>query len=265
MKLKLSLITVCLFFALSSFAQRYITPTSDLIIDANFISRTLVQDYVSPQINNNGNLPGIYVSLHKNAPFGRTYLQANYNTGDLEGDGTTVLNQNVDQINVSLGYAHHIAEYYPACKIMNPFILGLIVKADMMNAEETVSETEVYANAYSVDFLFGHDLNFNSQNRLEITFFTPLISYYSVGTIGPADTEIENMDKYIGSGETSLLFSGRKSFGANLVYHVYFTDSFGINARYQFEKDDYENPLKTNTTDHQISAGIVLHFDHGFR
>jgi len=264
MILRLSLLTIGLFFAMSSFAQRYITPTSDLIIDANFISRTLNQDYTFPARINTGNLPGIFISAHKNAPFGRTYFQANYNTGDLESENIT-LNQNVDQINISLGYAHHIAEYYPACKIMNPFLIGLIVKADMMNVEEPVAETEFYANAYSVDFLFGHDFNFNSQNRLEITFFTPLISYYSVGDISLRDTEVETMDKYIGAGETSLLFSGRKSFGANAVYHLYFTDSFGVNARYQFEKDDYENPLMVSTTDHQISAGIVLHFDRGYR
>jgi len=262
MKLKLSLITACLFLALSSFAQRYVTPTSDFIIDGNFINRTFYS--IPTQSTFTGSLPGIYMSLHKNAPFGRTYLQANYNTGSLITDSNVLSNQSVNQINVSLGYAHHVGAYYPACKIMNPFLVGLIAKADIMTMTDDFSASEYFANAYSLDLLIGHDFNFNSENRLEITFFTPLLSYYTRDNLIFPDPEAENIEKHIGNGETSFLFAGRKSFGGNLVYHLYFTDTFGINVRYQFEKDDYEAPLEANTSDHQFSAGIVLHFDHGY-
>lgn len=265
MNRKINLLLICVLLSLSAMAQRYVTPTSDLIIDVNFLERTLTSNSPINMQSLDGNLPGLYFSYHKNAPFGRTYLQANYNTGDLEGTVNSSHNLNVDQINISLGYAHHIAQYYPACKIMNPFLLGLIVKADMMTAVDPVNSLELYGNTYSADILLGHDLNFNSQNRIELTFYMPLISYYTVGEYQQDITEIENSEKYIGSGETSLLFDGRKAFGGNIVYHLYFTDSFGVNLRYNFEKDDYENPIIIETLDHQLSAGIVLHFDQGYR
>jgi len=261
MNFKILLVLACMVASLSLSAQRYVTPTSDFIIDANFLLRSVTPN-TAGNITYEGMLPGLYVSTHKNAPFGRTYLQANYNTGDISNSGDLFENIfNVDQINVSLGYAHHIAQYYPACKIMNPFLLGLLVKADLMSMEEVTLNQEVYLNTYSLDLVIGHDLNFNSQNRLELTLFAPLITYYTTGTDILGAPQLEGIDRHIGNGESSFLFGDRTAFGGNAVYHLYFNNRVGINLRYNFETEEYSDNIKWKTLDHQISAGIVLHVD----
>lgn len=257
MRFKSIILSLILFSTISLSAQRYITPTSDLILDANFLLRNM--SLLEPSVDRNGSLPGAYFSYHNNAPFGRTYLQTSYNTGDLESTDSSIPNLNVNQLNVSLGYAHHVGHYYPACNIMNPFLVGLVVKADLMNSDEPTLMEEFYSNAYSVDLLLGHDFNFNSLNRIEVTLYTPIISYYTAGRTD-ASIEIEESDKHIGSGETSLFYGDRKVWGGNIIYHLYFNESFGLNFRYNIESERIESPINISMMDHQVYGGIVLHF-----